>query len=79
MKEILSKWKNHLIENDMTYYEHFKFASFYSFICFLASVSLLLHAVFPCWLQYTGSDLLRVLSKVFRKHNDKTANHNFRV
>lgn len=68
MKNLLSKWRNHLSENDMTYYEHFKFALFYGFVCFAASISLFFHALFPCWLQETGSDLVRILSKVFRKH-----------
>jgi hypothetical protein len=52
----------------MTYYEHLKFALFYAFVCCVAAISLFFHAIFPCWLQETGSDLVRVLSKVFRRH-----------
>jgi len=68
MKKLLDKWKSHLSENGMTYYEHLKFALFYAFVCCVAAISLFFHAIFPCWLQETGSDLVRVLSKVFRKH-----------
>lgn len=59
--------KEHLQENNMTYMQHFKFAVFYAFVCFVASLSLVIHAVFPCFLQTTGSDLVRTLSTVFRK------------
>jgi hypothetical protein len=68
MKNLSSKWKNHLLENNMTYYGHLKFAIFYGFVCCVAGLSLFFHALFPCWLQDTGSDLVRILSKVFRKN-----------
>jgi hypothetical protein len=62
------RWKNHLIENNMTYLQHFKFAVFYGSVCLFAALSLLLHAIFPCWFQTAGSDLIRSLAIVFKKH-----------
>lgn len=59
--------KKHLEENNMTYLQHLRFAVTYSFICLCASLSLIIHAIFPCWLQNTGSDLVRTLSLVFKK------------
>jgi hypothetical protein len=59
--------KQHLTENNMTYIQHLRFAVFYSFVCLIASICLLVHAIFPGWLQTTGSDLVKTLSLVFRK------------
>jgi hypothetical protein len=65
---LYKKWIGHLKENKMTYLQHFKFAVFYGSACLVAAFSLLLHAIFPCWFQTAGSDLIRSLAIVFKKH-----------
>jgi hypothetical protein len=61
--------KQHLIENNMTYCQHFKFATFYGFVCLFAGVCLIIHAFFPCWFQTSGSDLVRSMAIVFKKQH----------
>lgn len=61
------KWIDHLKHNNMTYYEHFKFAVFYGFVCLVAGLCLIVHAIFPCWFQTSGSDLVQYMAIVFKK------------
>lgn len=63
----INKLKQHLIENDMTYYQHLKFAIFYGFVCLVAGLCLIVHAIFPCWFQTSGSDLVQYMAVVFKK------------
>ena len=51
----------------MTYYQHFKFAMVHGVICLVAGISLIIHAVLPCWFQTAGSDLVTLLANVFKK------------
>ena len=51
----------------MTYYQHFKFAVFHGFVCVLAGVCLIIHAILPCFFQTAGSDLVQSLAIVFKK------------
>jgi len=69
-----SSWIKHLKENDMSYIQHFIFASYYGLICLYAGLTLILHSLFPCFYQTTGSDLVSELSKTFKKrgHIDDT-------
>ena len=59
--------KEHLKENNMTYYQHFKFALFHGFVCLIAGICLILHAFFPCVFTTAGSDLVQSLAIVFKK------------
>jgi hypothetical protein len=59
--------KEHLKENNMTYYQHFKFAVFHGLVCILAGFCLIIHAVLPCIFQTAGSDLVQSLAIVFKK------------
>jgi hypothetical protein len=65
---LYKKWTHHLKENNMTYFQHFNFAIFYACICLMAGLSLIIHAILPCWFQTAGSDLIRSLAIVFKKH-----------
>lgn len=58
----------HLTENKMTYYQHFKFATLYGLLCLIAGSCLMVHAIFPCWFQTSGSDLVQSMAIVFKKH-----------
>jgi hypothetical protein len=64
-----NKIKEHLIENNMTYYQHFKFAVFFGCLSLIAGVCLIIHAFFPCWFQTSGSDLVQSMAIVFKKRN----------
>jgi hypothetical protein len=64
---LLSKWKNHLQENSMTYMEHFIFALYHGLLCVLAGCYLIFHAVLPCFFQTAGSDLVAKLNKTFKQ------------
>jgi hypothetical protein len=72
-EKMLTKFKNlwikHLTENSMSYFEHMFFALLYSGLCFLASIYLLIHAIFPCFYQTAGSDLVKMLASVFKKRS----------
>ena len=70
MKDMtMNSIKDHLQENNMTYYQHFKFAIFFGFLSLLAGFCLIIHAFFPCWFQTAGSDLVRSMAIVFKKRN----------
>lgn len=63
----MNKIKKHLEENKMTYWQHFHFAWMHGAVCLVAGLCLMIHAVFPCWFQTTGSDLVSLLANVFKK------------
>jgi hypothetical protein len=64
---MIKKSIEHLSENNMTYYQHFKFAIFHGCVCLLAGICLILHAFLPCIFQTAGSDLVQSLAIVFKK------------
>lgn len=59
--------KQHLEENNMTYYQHLKFAVFLGFVCVLAGMCLIIHAILPCFFQTAGGDLVQALAIVLKK------------
>ena len=59
--------KQHLQENNMTYYQHLKFAMFHGFVCVLAGLCLIIHSILPSIFQTAGSDLVQSLAIVFKK------------
>ena len=63
------KWLNHLKQNNMTYIEHMIFALFYGLCCCLAGLYLIVHSVLPCFFPTAGSDLVKKLSKRFKKQH----------
>jgi hypothetical protein len=66
---MLKKSIEHLNENNMTYWQHLKFAAFHGFVCLVAGLCLIIHALFPCWFQTSGSDLVQSMAIVFKKRN----------
>lgn len=64
---LYNKWREHLKENNMTYFEHLIFAFFYGASCLLAGFYLIIHAFLPCFFPTAGSDLVTKLSKIFNK------------
>jgi Trk-type K+ transport system membrane component len=64
---LILRAKEHLTENNMSYYQHLKFAMLFGFLSLLAGCCLIVHAVFPCWFQTSGSDLVQSMAIVFKK------------
>jgi hypothetical protein len=62
---MINKIRKHLQENDMTYWQHLKFAASYGFACVVAGILLIFHSILPCFFQSSGRDLLRTLEVVF--------------
>lgn len=67
---LYKKWIQHLAENDMTYFEHMKFATFYASCCLLAGLYLVIHSILPCFFPTAGSDLITNMGKGFKKRNN---------
>jgi hypothetical protein len=65
------RWKKHLSENKMTYREHWKFAVSHGLICLEAGLFLIIHGFLPCFLERTGSALVRKLQKSFNNHRQE--------
>ena len=65
----MNKIKEHLQENNMGYLRHLKFAMFFGCLSLLAGCCLIVHAIFPCWFQTSGSDLVQSMAIVFKKRN----------
>jgi len=63
----MNKIRQHLKDNNMTYLQHLYFAFFHGIICLIAGLCLIIHAIFPCWFQTAGSDLVSLLANVFKK------------
>lgn len=66
---LVKKWKDHLVENNMTYREHFVFALGHGFQCIRAGLYLIIHGIFPCFYQSAGSNLVHKLNKVFQRNS----------
>ena len=63
--------KKHLIENNMTYCEHWKFAVSHGFLCLEAGFLLIIHGFLPCFFEKAGSSLVRKLNLSFDKKAKK--------
>ena len=59
------KWKEHLNESNMTYWQHFRFAIGHGLICIRAGVYLCIHGMLPCFRRRAGTKLVQRLEKVF--------------
>ena len=67
---MFKKSKQHWIENDMTYWEHFRFASGYGFKCIIAGCLLIIHSIIPAYFSFIGSKITNQLNKVFTDQNE---------
>ena len=59
------KWNEHLAENNMTYWQHFKFDVGHGLICIRDGVYLCIHGFMPCFRRRAGTKLVQRLEKVF--------------
>ena len=60
----------HLEDNDMTYWEHFRFASGYGVTCIYHGLLLILHSLIPAYFGLAGGKLTNQLNKVFTDQNE---------
>lgn len=60
----------HLEELGLSYLEHATFALKVSFHLFLASMALVMHAIFPDWFVHYASDTVVEIAQSFKKHID---------
>mgnify|MGYP003652451713 FL=1 len=67
---MFKKIKLHLEHNDMTYWEHFRFASGYGIGCIYYGMLLILHSLIPAYFSTAGSTLVNKLNKVFTDQNE---------
>lgn len=65
---IIDRANNHLVENNMTYREHLKFAVSHGFLCLKAGLFLIIHGFFPCFFERAGSILVKKLNRSFNQH-----------
>lgn len=63
------KWIDHLRENKMNYTQHLIFALYYGILCLYAGTTLIIHSLFPCFYQDTGSNLVSRMNRRFKKRN----------
>jgi hypothetical protein len=61
----------HLLENKMTYVQHFLFAFRQGVICVKAGFYLICHAFIPALFSKTGSSLVSSLNKSFTNRNNE--------
>lgn len=57
----------HLEDVDMTYWEHFFFATGIAWDLFRATFALTVHAFFPCFFEHTASDIVADANDMFRR------------
>ncbi len=58
---------DHLIQKNMTYFEHMTGALYYSLLSLQASFAFLIHAFYPDIFTETGSNIINKLNKHFYK------------
>jgi len=56
-------FKKHLKEAGKSYWEHFKFAFIARFILIYAGITSIVHAIFPCFFQFTSLKIVKYLLK----------------
>ena len=59
----MKMFKKHLKEAGKSYWEHFKFAFIAGFILIYAGITSIIHAIFPCFFQFTSLKIEKYLLK----------------
>jgi len=59
----MKMFKKHLKEAGKSYWEHFKFAFIAGFILIYAGITSIIHAIFPCFFQFTSLKIVKYLMK----------------
>lgn len=71
VKSLIRKAKDHLSENNMSYFSHFVFAFGYGIKCIRAGLYLVVHSILPCFFAHAGSRLVHKMEKVFTEREDE--------
>lgn len=66
---LINETKTHLIDTNTNYFKHLVFAFKAGILSILAGISLIIHAVLPCFFQHTGSNFIKFLAKLFEKRS----------
>lgn len=56
----------HLKEQNVGYFKHMGIAFGFAWKLFIAVIILVIHGIFPCWFEYTGSEIVNSISKEFK-------------
>ena len=67
---MIKKSIKHLKDNNMSYYEHIKFAGKHGLSCVKAGIFLIIHGLIPALFPRAGSKLVNKLNKNFTEHNE---------
>lgn len=59
----MKMFKKHLKAAGKNYWEHFKFAFIAGFILIYAGITSIIHAIFPCFFQFTSLKIVKYLLK----------------
>tara|TARA_B100000902_G_scaffold284953_1_gene270948 strand:- start:2334 stop:2555 length:222 start_codon:yes stop_codon:yes gene_type:complete len=65
------RWNEHLNKNNMTYWQHLKFAVFHGLCCIKAGIYLCIHGFLPCFRRKAGERLVHRLEKVFTEKENE--------
>ena len=65
---MITRSRDHLRRNGMTYPSHMRFAASHGALCLRAGIMLMIHSLAPCWFERAGSNLVRRLQKSFDRH-----------
>lgn len=60
----------HLNDNNMSYFQHLKFAFNHGSLCIVAGLMLIIHSILPSVFQRAGSSIVNILNKSFIEHNE---------
>lgn len=74
MQILVKRWNEHLKENDMTYWQHWKFAVGHGIRCVKAGLYLCIHGLMPCFYRRAGSKLVKRLDQDFTEHKNHVTN-----
>tara|TARA_B100001094_G_scaffold232266_1_gene227110 strand:+ start:248 stop:475 length:228 start_codon:yes stop_codon:yes gene_type:complete len=74
MQSLVKKWKDHLNNNNMTYWQHLKFAVGHGVCCIKAGLFLCVHGLLPCFRRRAGERLVHRLDKDFIEHKNNVNN-----
>jgi hypothetical protein len=74
MQSLVKKWRDHLSNNNMTYWQHLKFAICHGLCCIKAGLFLCIHGLLPCFRRRAGERLVHRLDKDFIEHKNNVNN-----
>ena len=68
LRYLVNEWNTHLENNNMNWFQHFKFAGGHSISVMIAAFKLMTHSLLPCFFPTAGANLLTDLKKDFTEN-----------